>query len=134
LNEARSFSDYRRFHHKGKTYRTDRPDDIHEFGPEIIHMEAALAYVRDSYPNMTVGAFASFLALGRNQRRNWDEARSLKEIAAEIGINYPTFTRHVDVLGDGVGSADGLALVGKRIDPAGGMKERRVAMTERGLG
>lgn len=114
-------------------HRTDRPDILPDISSELHRLETALARIRDLYPNMTVGTMATFLALAREQERNWDGRRPLKRVAEEMGINYPTLTRHVDVLGAGVASSGGLGLVEKRIDADSSLKERRVALTERGL-
>lgn len=102
--------------------RTDRPDLLLEIPAELYRLENALARVRDLYPNMTVGALATFLALAREQERNWDARRSLKPVAEEMNVNYPTLT-----------SSGGLGLIEKRVDEDSSLKERRVALTERGL-
>src|SRR5665213_17726 len=94
-------------------------------------VEAGLAQVRAKYPQMTVGAFESLIHIARSQNRIVDEKLSVKDLANEMSIPYPTLARHTDILGNGVAGKEGLHFL-EKVSGDVDQKQRRVVLTPDG--
>jgi len=108
------------------------PNHLTMTDPVLEDFERGLALVRRRYPQMTVGALETLVHIARNQPRILSEQLSLKDVANELDVRYPTLTRHSDVLGAGIAGKGGLQLL-EKVPTDGDQKERRVELTQAGV-
>ena len=99
--------------------------------PVLEDFERGLAVVRRRYPQMTVGALETLIHIARSQPRILSEEFSLKDVASEMDVRYPTLTRHSDVLGSGIAGRGVLQLL-EKVSTGRDQKERRVELTQNG--
>jgi DNA-binding MarR family transcriptional regulator len=108
------------------------PNNLAVLDPALEKFESGLSFVRARYPQMTVGALESLVYIARNQSRIFEAGMSLKDLARELAVRYPTLTRHTDILGGGVAGKGGLQLL-EKVPISADQKERRVELTEGGM-
>lgn len=71
----------------------------------------ALKQVRDNYPNMTVGMLETFIRIASPTKRLSTQTMSMRELADEMEMPYPTLAAHIAKLGEGTSRSPGLKLL-----------------------
>lgn len=82
-----------------------RPDTPFE------RFSAAVEYTRRIYPQMTIGAFATFVTVASLRGRSLPSTATT--LAAQLGVPVTTIFRQCDQLSDGVRGAPGMKLLNK---------------------
>ncbi len=100
--------------------------------PEWKGFLAALDLVRIQYPTLTVGALRTLLELVARERSMAQNDETLVDVAEALSLEYPTLTRHTDVLGDGVAKSGGMKLIQKLPSPKS-KKAKITAITPGGI-
>lgn len=73
---------------------------------------AAVEFVRQKHPQMTVGSLATFLAIATRNRESLPTTAT--HLAAHLGLPVTTIFRQCDQLSDGVRGASGMNLLMKK--------------------
>lgn len=108
------------------------PNYLFAADPLLEGVQRALAMTRKKHPQMTVGALEALIHIARSQPRIVENHQSLKDIASEMGLPYPTLVRHTDMLGEGIGGKSGLQML-EKVAAEGSRKEKRVELTKAGF-
>ena len=91
-------------------------------------LEGGLAHIRAQHPQLTVGTLETLIHIARAQERIVAEGLSVKDIANEMAVPYPTLARHTDILGNGVAGKGGLHFL-EKVSGHVDQKQRRVQLT-----
>jgi len=114
------------------------PDDVREFFQKHnitwSEMENLLMTFRDQRPDLTVGAFTTFIFIARRTAPNSDnstEVLTITDISEQLKVSYPTAARHCDLLSDGVRGKPGLQWIRKEL--LSDQRSRKVVLSETGM-
>lgn len=96
----------------------------------IERFAAAVEFTRQRYPQMTVGALATFLAVASRNKKSLPTTAT--DLASSLGLSVTTVFRQCDQLSDGVRGAPGMKLI-KKMKGDGDSRENYLTVSIAGL-
>jgi DNA-binding MarR family transcriptional regulator len=90
-----------------------------------------LSLMNRKFPNMSIGAFRTFIELASKQTHVFKRYANLKELSEIIGIPYAVFTRHIDSLSVGLPGSEGANLI-QKVPVGDNQKSKTVELTQDG--